>query len=452
MIETNNIEINIDELMGKVREEIAGRKSTFMSQENEQYRAGTGKEEVVVSNIEALINNAEFKAQARTDWPKKFNRFPFNLGWLQKFILKAYNFLLKEQRVVNFSLSQALRESLTLNRDLSEQVAALQVQLNEISDRLNVINERVDQLLSATDEQVNHISDRLNVTNERVNQLLSATDTRLTAIDDRYIRNDSYLKNDLAQQKRLIALFLEEAQQRLPKPFSQEHLQTFVDEHQHLLDAFYVAFEDRFRGKREEITGKLKVYLPIIAEAKIGTPDSPILDVGCGRGEWLELMLENGYAVKGIDINRVMVEQCKAKGFEVIEADVIAYLQSLPDTSLGAVTGFHIIEHLQFPLLLKLFSEVVRVLQPNGLAIFETPNPQNLLVGACDFYSDPTHHHPLYPETIQFLLSYQGLFNVQLLYLNSVEISSFDKQDLESQTLHKWFFGPRDYAVVGYKV
>ncbi len=486
MIEANNPEINVDELIEKVQDEVAKRKASCIEEENYEYMINPDKQIIDVSPIEALINNAEFKAQVRTHWPKKFERFPLNIGWLQKFSLKLYNFLLKEQRVVNFSLSQALRESLALNRQLSEQVAALQMQVNQISDRLNATAVQVNQSgdrLNTTEVQVNQISDRLNATEVQVNQSgdrlniteqglhrisdrlnatsdrLNATSDRLNAtseslhsIDERYNRNDSYLKNDLAQQKRLITLFLEEARQRLPETFNQEQLQTFLNEEQHLLDAFYLAFENRFRGTREDVTEKLKVHLPLIAQAKIGTPDAYILDVGCGRGEWLELLHENGYTAKGIDINRAMIEQCQARGLEVMESEVIAYLQSLPDASLGAVTGFHIIEHLPFPLLLKLFSEVARVLQPNGLAIFETPNPQNLLVGACDFYSDPTHQRPLYPETIQFLLFYQGLSNVQLLHLNPVENSPFDQQNPGTMTLHNWFCGPRDYAVIGYKL
>ncbi|NEQ22980.1 MAG: class I SAM-dependent methyltransferase, partial [Microcoleus sp. SIO2G3] len=191
---------------------------------------------------------------------------------------------------------------------------------------------------------------------------------------------------------------------------------------------------------------------PLLKEAKIGTPESPILDIGCGRGEWLELLNETGYTAKGLDINRVMVDSCKARGFEVVEGEAISYLQNLPDVCLGAVTGFHVIEHLSFPVLKQFLGEVVRVLKPGGLVIFETPNPKNLVVGACNFYSDPTHQNPLFPDTIQFLVESQGLSDVQLLYLHPVEGSPFDKEDAGLQLLHTWFFCSRDYAVVGYKL
>jgi O-antigen chain-terminating methyltransferase len=275
---------------------------------------------------------------------------------------------------------------------------------------------------------------------------------RLKAIDERYTKNDSYLKTELTQQKRSLSLFLEEAQQRSPESVNQGQLQAVENEEQHLLDAFYTAFENQFRGEREDIFNRLKVYLPLLEEAKVGTSDFPILDVGCGRGEWLELLRESGYTATGLDHNRVMVDYCRSREFEVVEGDVIAYLRTLPDLSLGAVTGFHIIEHLPFPILIKLFNEVVRVLKPGGLAIFETPNPKNIVVGACNFYADPTHKNPLFPDTIQFILESQGLSKVKILYLNPVEGSPFNQEDASWQLLHNWFFCARDYAVVGYKL
>ncbi len=275
---------------------------------------------------------------------------------------------------------------------------------------------------------------------------------RITAIDERYIKNESYLKNDLAQQKRLITLFLEEARLRLPEPFSQEQLQTLVNEKQHLLDAFYAAFEDQFRGSREEIIGRLIVYLPMIQEANVGTPTSPILDVGCGRGEWLELLHASGYTARGLDINRVMIEQCGVRGLEVVEEDVISYLQSLPDATLGAVTGFHIIEHLPFEMLVNLIDETIRVLKPGGLAIFETPNPQNLLVGSNTFYLDPTHRNPLPSSMIKFLVENRGLSQVKIVDLHPYPAQMRISGSELGERFSNYLYGPQDYAVIGCKI
>jgi O-antigen chain-terminating methyltransferase len=511
MIEANNPEIDVDELMQKIQEEVARRES-FSSLESSEIIAESQATAVNVSYMQALLNNAEFKSQIRTHWPEKFNRFPFNLsGWIQRFALKVYNFLLKEQRAVNFSLIEALRESLALNRQLGEQVTVLQTQLNGLSAslsatdahlsatdaylrtrldttdtclnaaevRLIATDQRVYELaghLSATDKRLHEVGVQLNTaeqhmyavgdrvtmtesqireTSDRVTMAesqLRETNDHLSATEERHFRNDTYLKNDLTQQKRLISLFLEEAQRRLPEPFSQEQVQTFVGEKQHLLDAFYVAFEERFRGSREDIFSRLKVYLPLIEEAKVGTQDSLILDVGCGRGEWLKLLQESGHVARGVDINRVMLEECQSRGLDAIEADVIAYLQSLPDSSLGAVTGFHIIEHLPFPILIELLNETRRVLKSGGLAIFETPNPQNILVSSNNFYIDPTHLNPLPSTLVEFLVEHIGLHSVRILNLNSYEESYKVSGSEVAERFNSYFYGAQDYAVIGYKL
>ncbi|MBV8886715.1 MAG: class I SAM-dependent methyltransferase [Chroococcidiopsidaceae cyanobacterium CP_BM_RX_35] len=452
MIEANNPEIDVDKLMQSVLEEVARRQSISIPKNinnNLDFHVSTINistiNEADFKNIEYLLNDAEINSQIPTKLPEKFSRFPFSISKpLQGLSLKLYGFLFKKQRVVNLPLIQAVRDSLTLNRKLIEQVTALQTQINMIGEHL-----------AATQAQVIGIDAHLTATNERVAAVdhhLTATNERVMVMDERHLRDDSYLKNDLAQQKRLITLFLEEARQRLPEPFDQEQLQTLVNEEPHLLDAFYVAFEEQFRGSRAEIIDRLTAYLPLIKEVKVDTQDLPILDIGCGRGEWLELLHKSGYTAHGLDINRSMIEQCQARQLEVIEGDAISYLQTLPDASLGVITGFHIIEHIPFSALIRLLSETVRVLKPGGLTIFETPNPKNLVVGACNFYSDPTHLNPVFPETIQFLLQHVGLSNVELLYLHPADASPFTQEDVGAQVLHNWFFGPRDFAVVGHKL
>jgi O-antigen chain-terminating methyltransferase len=471
MWESNEPQFNVDKLMQQIREEVA----------MDQKLDGWGEEKTDripttlaghLSCVEPILNDAEFQSEVPTKWPDKLNRFPFNISKrLQRFFLKLHGFIFKKQRVVNFALIQALRESLVQNQQLIDQVNALQSQLNEMSDRFTAIEEPItgiENRLTATEEQLQGMSDRFTATEERlvatqkqVNELGNrtiATDERVseicghfTATEERQIRNDNYLKNDLAQQKRLINLFLEEARKRLPEPFSQEQLQTFTDEEHHSLDAFYAALENQFRGTREEIHNKLKVYLPLIEEAKVGTQEAPILDIGCGRGEWLELMREHGDVARGIDINRVTLDECRARGLEVREKDAIAYLRSLPDASLGAVTGFHIIEHLPFEMLVELFTETARVLKPGGLVIFETPNPQNVIVGSYTFYLDPTHRHPLPSALVKFLAEFQGLYQVRIMNLHPrAEQARVESSEL-AERFNNYFYSSQDYSIVGYK-
>jgi len=259
-------------------------------------------------------------------------------------------------------------------------------------------------------------------------------------------------KTQLILQERRITLLLEEARKRLPEPFSQEQLQVMMAEEDRPLEALYVSLEDHFRGTREDIKERCRVYLPLIKEAGLGTDEMPILDLGCGRGEWLELLQEEGLRARGLDINPLLVEECRKRELAVLEGDIIAYLRTLPDASMGGVTGFHIIEHLPFNILINALDETVRVLKPGGLAVFETPNPQNVLMGSCNFYFDPTHRNPLPSLTVQFLAEARGLCRVEILYLHPPEISPVRESTEVAQRFNEYFYGPMDYAIVGRRV
>ena len=185
------------------------------------------------------------------------------------------------------------------------------------------------------------------------------------------------------------------------------------------LDAFYVRFADRFRGERNEIRNRLRFHLRFIQDAGAGSRERPIVDLGCGRGEWLEVLREAGLRGYGVESNPLFVDQCRGLGFDVKAADVIAHLRSLPDDSIGAVTAFHLIEHLAFPLAVQLLDEAKRVLKAGAVIVVETPNPENVIVGSCNFYADPSHNRPLFPPTLQFLVAYCGFHDVQLFRLNS---------------------------------
>jgi O-antigen chain-terminating methyltransferase len=214
------------------------------------------------------------------------------------------------------------------------------------------------------------------------------------------------------------------------------------------LDELYASFEDQFRGTPEHIKEGLNVYLPLLKDAAI---TSDILDLGCGRGEWLELLREQGLQARGVESNRAMIDNQRGRNPEIIEADALAYLRGLPENSLRAVTAFHFVEHIGLAELIDLLDEISRVLKPGGLLIFETPNPKNLVVGACNFYSDPTHHRPLFPETLEFMVKHRGFVRTQLQYLHPVEGSPFRDSSEASQALNSWLFSARDFAIIAWK-
>ena len=203
-----------------------------------------------------------------------------------------------------------------------------------------------------------------------------------------------------------------------------------------------------FRGSREEIKERLKIYLPWLEQTAVVCAGAPVLDLGCGRRP-LQLLSEHRFTARGVDSNASMITRRKALGLEVVQTDAVAYLQSLPDQSLGAITSFHMIEHLPFEAIMAIMDEALRVLKSGGLLILETPIVDNVFVGAQSFWIDPTHIRPIVSETLRLFIEARGFGEVQLLDLQpDPEADRLTEGDGLAQWVNRNFFGPRDYSIV----
>jgi SAM-dependent methyltransferase len=209
-------------------------------------------------------------------------------------------------------------------------------------------------------------------------------------------------------------------------------------------EAFYPALEEHFRGTRPQILQRLTVYRPWIDAA----PPGQVADLGCGRGEWLELLTDWGRPSVGVDTNAVLVAHNRSLGFNVVQEDAVAWLGEQPAGSLAAISSFHVLEHLPFGLLLVLVDRACRALAPGGLLILETPNPENLLVATHTFWIDPTHVRPLPPALLEFVVTRAGLVVEATPRLNPPEQIVGDVADPGLQQL---LMQGRDYAVIGRK-
>ena len=178
--------------------------------------------------------------------------------------------------------------------------------------------------------------------------------------------------------------------------------------------AAYVRFEDRHRGTREEIRHRQQAYLDLFA------PASPVLDVGCGRGEFLELCRENGIAARGVDLDAGMVAHCRAAGLDVAEGDALATLAALPDGALGGIFCAQVIEHLTPEALIALVRLAHQKLRSGGVLLCETPNPACLTVFSGAFYVDLSHVKPIHPEAARFVAEAAGFRDVEIRYVNPV--------------------------------
>jgi len=179
----------------------------------------------------------------------------------------------------------------------------------------------------------------------------------------------------------------------------------------------YDAFENYFRGSREEVTAKLETYLPIVASLGIETTH-PVLDIACGRGEWLEILRTHDVPAQGIDINSDFVTHCTEKGLSVEQHDLHEFLSRNSEPAYRLITGFHIIEHLDFEKQLELLNIIHDRLVTGGAMILETPNPENTMVGCSNFHIDPTHIRPVPHQLLKFLALQAGFTTAAIVKLN----------------------------------
>jgi 2-polyprenyl-3-methyl-5-hydroxy-6-metoxy-1,4-benzoquinol methylase len=206
----------------------------------------------------------------------------------------------------------------------------------------------------------------------------------------------------------------------------------------------YARFAERFRGAEEYVRGKQAFYVPQFT----GCMD--VLDVGCGRGEFLEVMKNAGVAARGIDSDPESVALCRAKGLEAEVADLFIYLNDLPDSALDGIYSSQVVEHLppeRVPELVRLAGAKLR---RGGVLAIETPNPECLAIFASHFYLDPTHTRPIPAALMVFYLEEFGFGRVEV-HRMSPAVETMPSLATVPSEFREAFFGALDYAVVGRK-
>jgi O-antigen chain-terminating methyltransferase len=333
-------------------------------------------------------------------------------GAVGRAFLRVAQIITRDQRAFNLAALEALRTG-------AAQVLALRNEAAALRSELSSARARIDEVQTAES---------------------SARETKI-----------GQLRTSISRQERQLALFFEAASKGTPAVAGAERLEPLTAEASHLWDPTYLQLEDDFRGSREEIKGRIAVYVPKFRAAGAGTAAAPILDLGCGRGELLEVLQADGLTASGVDTNRAAVEECRERGLRVELRDAFEALGKVPDGSLGGLAAVHLVEHLPFSLLLKLIDEALRVLRPGGIAVFESPNPMNVLVGSANFYIDPTHRNPVHPLTLRHLLEARGMVGIETMMLHPVppEKRVPDADSELARRFNEYFYGPQDYAVVG---
>jgi len=216
-------------------------------------------------------------------------------------------------------------------------------------------------------------------------------------------------------------------------------------------------FAEAFRGPEPVVRERVRLYLDDLADT-----GGPVLDVGCGRGELLDVLAEGAVPAYGVDLNAEHAAACRARGLDVRVEDARAHLLGLPAGSLGAVTAIQVVEHLAVDELIELIELSARAIRPGGLILLETQNPENLVVGASSFYLDPTHRRPLPSPLLAFLVGARGFTDVEVRRLEREEQAQglerpkpdepwADTVGAVVDAVNVHLFAPADYVVVGHR-
>jgi O-antigen chain-terminating methyltransferase len=222
-----------------------------------------------------------------------------------------------------------------------------------------------------------------------------------------------------------------------------------------LEDWRYTGFENRFRGTEEEVKKQQEIYIPFFKNR------GKVLDLGCGRGEFMGLLKENGIEAEGVDINGQMVDICRDKGLNCTKDDILERLAAFEDGTLGGIFSSQVIEHLPPSYLTRMVELAFFKLGSSGRIVLETINPTSVFSLVQIYFLDLSHQKPIHPQMLRFLLESAGFEEVEIKYSHPLkqeklqnlpgadEMSSLLNQNIDS--LNKLLYAPPNYAAIGKK-
>lgn len=302
----------------------------------------------------------------------------------------------------------------------------------EVLKNVKAITEEYGKTVESLDARLGDLNIRLKDTDIRIKNMETAYEFQKTKIS----MLEKKTKNRVVEQKSAIA---DQDPQEITESDSQ---QTYSK-----ID--YFDFENHFRGSMQHIREAQKIYL------KYFEGHSNVVDLGCGRGEFLELLKENKIDAQGVDFYEEFAEMCRLKDLKVTRADALDFLNA--QEKVGGIFAAQLIEHLSVDQLVTLCELAYEKLEEGGYVILETPNPSSLSIYTKSFYIDPSHNKPVHPFTAQYILQRAGFKNVEILYTDAskvpvaippIEMENMEEFNYAMKQVENMLFGSQDYAVI----
>ncbi|MEN8223073.1 MAG: class I SAM-dependent methyltransferase [Acidobacteriota bacterium] len=328
--------------------------------------------------------------------------------------------------------------------ELLENSTFLRRNKNKIREKLSLFSEKIQELITLQDREWDNLS------NNHYNGIFNSLQAQIDKLDAKYSNIRTLLKNfsDLELSLNKLANSVEKGGKD-PEINKIENIKAGISPYQ------YSDFEKRFRGSEEKISDNLKKYIPYFKDS------SKVLDIGCGRGEFISLLKNEGINAEGIDISDSMLKEAEEKGLKCVKGDALEYLKEKKDGSLGGIFASQVIEHFEPEYLKETIRESYRVLIPGSPLILETINPLSLFALTNIYFLDITHQKPLHPEFMRYMLESTGFSKVDIMY--SDPLKDYFLEDISPENemarafnanvdkLNKALFNSPDYAAFGIK-